>query len=275
VANESVKSTKVIIVDDSSTMRAILRTILRSGDIDVIDQLSSGERLLQSIAQSAPDIVCMESNLPDCNGIDLLKSIADKHPDVAVVMFTAEHDPNLQRSAAEFGAVGFIHKPFSQDQIISELRKIVQSRRLQANAGKSSAQPNADVAKQAATITAVVADDSLAMRTLMIAILTGDGIKVVGEAVNGQEAVDKVAKLQPDIVCLDVVMPEMDGMEAMKQIRRANPVTKIMMVTSMNSREVVIEAVKEGAVGFIVKPFEAEKFSEAIAKALGTQAGAK
>lgn len=263
-----IKPARVIIVDDSSTMRAILRTILRSENIDVVDQLASGERLLESIAQTSPDIVCLENNLPDGSGIELLKSISANHPDVAVVMLTSEGDHDLQRSAAELGASGFILKPFSQDQIIKELGQVSQAQRLRANAGKSP-EPNAGITKSAATSTAIIADDSKAMRTLMVAILSGDGIKVIGEAANGLEAVEMVAKLQPDIVSLDVVMPVMDGMEALKQIRTTNPATKVIMVTSMNSRDIVIEAVKAGAAGFIVKPIDAGKVSELFAKVLG------
>lgn len=265
MSSRSAKPARILIVDDSHTMRDMLKAVLTSDGIDVIGQLSSGKLLLQSIAKMSPDIVCLDYNLPDSNGIDLLKSIVSEYPHVAVVIITGETNPNLQNAAAESGAAGFIHKPFSQDRIIKEFRQIIQTQRLLADMNKPSEPP-----KFAITSTAIVVDDSKTIRALLVAILTNDGIQVVGEATNGLQAVEMVAQLQPDIVCLDVVMPVMGGMEALKQIRNMNPATKIVMITANSSRDLVVEALKEGAAGFIVKPLVAEKVSAAIAKVLCT-----
>jgi DNA-binding NarL/FixJ family response regulator len=99
-------------------MRSTLKAFLAAAGIEVIGQLSNGSQLLQTITQSTPDIVCLDYNLPDINGIELLKSIASVHPQVAVVIITGEQDPNLRNAAAQAGAAGFIHKPFSQEQIV-------------------------------------------------------------------------------------------------------------------------------------------------------------
>jgi len=268
VSSIPTKPAKVLIVDDSRTMRDMLNAIITSDGNNVIGQLASGKLLLQSVAQMSPDIVCLDYNLPDSNGIDLLKSITSEHPHVAVVMITGETNHNLQHAAAEFGAAGFIHKPFSQDRIIKELRQIIQTQRLLAEMKKSSGPSNARVAELAIPSTAIVVDDSKTIRALLVAILTNDGIQVVGEATNGLQAIEMVAQLQPDIACLDVVMPVMGGMEALKRIRKMNLATKIVMITANSSRDLVVEAFKEGAAGFIVKPLVAEKVSESIAKLL-------
>lgn len=268
VSCKSAKPATALIVDDSPTMREMLKAILTADGINVIGQLPSGKQLLQSIARLSPDIVCLDYNLPDSNGIDLLKSITSEHPHVAVVIITGETNPNLQNTAAEFGAAGFIHKPFSQDRITKELRQIIQTQHLLADVNKSSATSNAGVAN--VTSTAIVADDSKTIRALLVAILTSNGIRVVGEATNGFQAVEMVAQLKPDIICLDVVMPVMDGMEALKQIRKMNPATKVVMITANSSRDIVVEAFKEGAAGFIVKPLVEEKVVAAVALALRT-----
>ena len=262
------KPAKALIVDDSSTLREVLAAILSSDGIKVIGQLASGKGLLQVIAQMSPDIVCLDYNLPGSNGIELLKSIASEYPSVAVVMITGETNPNLQSAAAEAGAAGFIHKPFSQDQIIKEFRQIVQTQRLLGAVNKSSETSDVSVTAPAVTSKAIVVDDSKTIRALLAAILTQDGIQVVGEATNGLQAIKMAEELHPDIAFIDVVMPIMDGMEALKQIRKISPATKIVMITANSSRELVVEAVKEGASGFIVKPLIAEKVSEAIVKVL-------
>jgi two-component system chemotaxis response regulator CheY len=259
---------KALIVDDSPTLRGVLAAILSSGGIEVIGQLASGQGLLQTIAQMSPDIVCLDYNLPGSNGIELLKSITSEHPHVAVVMITGEATPGLQHAAAEAGSAGFIRKPFSQEQIAKEFRLIIQTQRFLIDVKKSSGPSNVSVTGHAVTSKAIVVDDSKTIRALLLAILSQDGIQVVGEATNGLQAVTMVQELQPDIVFLDVVMPIMGGMEALKQIRKVSTLTKIVMITANSSRDLVIEAVKEGAAGFIVKPLVAEKVSEAIAKVL-------
>jgi two-component system chemotaxis response regulator CheY len=266
--NLTAKPARVIIVDDSSSLRQVLAAYLTAEGIEVIAQLAHGKGLLQTIADRSPDIVCLDYNLPDCNGMDLLKSIAAEFPNLAVIMITGETDPKLQSNAAESGAAGFIHKPFSQDQIAKELAQIIQSQRFLLEVKESSVPAKASVTSHANRIKALVVDDSKTIRALLIAILTQDGIEVVGEATNGMQAVTMAQKLQPDIAFLDIFMPVMGGMEALKQIRTASPATKLVMITALSSRELVMEAIQSGAAGFIVKPLISAKVSEAIKKVL-------
>ena len=261
----SAKPTKVLIVDDSNTLREVLAAILSSNGIKVIGQLISGKGLLQAITEMSPDIVCLDYNLPGSNGIELLKTIASEHPHVAVVMITGEINPGLQNAAAEAGAAGFIHKPFSQDQIIMEVRQIIHTQR-QLGALNDSGASDAVNSIPAVTAKAIIVDDSKTIRALLAAIIPKSGIQVIGEATNGLQAVEMVKELHPDVVFLDVVMPVMGGIEALKQIRNLSPSTKIVMITATSSRELVMEAVKAGASGFIVKPLIAEKVGEALAK---------
>ena len=259
---------KALIVDDSATLRGILAAILSSGGIEVIGQLASGQGLLHAITQLSPDIVCLDYNLPGINGIELLKSITSEHPHVAVVMITGETTPALQQAAAEAGSAGFISKPFSQEQIAKEFRLIIQTQRFLVNVKESSAPLKSSIAAHAVTSKAMVVDDSKTIRAMLIAILSKEGIQVVGEVTDGLQAVKMAQELQPDIIFLDVVMPIMGGMEALKQIRKVSPATKVVMITASVSRELVLDAGKEGAAGFIVKPLVPEKVSEAISKLL-------
>ena len=102
----------------------------------------------------------------------------------------------------------------------------------------------------------IIIDDSTFMRRMMKRILTANGYTVIAEASNGKDGVERYKENNPDIVTMDVVMDEMDGLEALKQIMAYNPAAKVVMVSSMGQEIVVREAIMAGAKGFIFKPFE-------------------
>ncbi|RCS54831.1 response regulator [Bremerella cremea] len=111
---------------------------------------------------------------------------------------------------------------------------------------------------------ALVCDDSMLMRKLVIDSLTEDGWTIVGEAQNGQEAVDMYKELKPDIVTMDIVMPEHDGIHGLTEIIACDPDAKVVMVSALNQTTLVAEAVRKGAQDFIVKPFLPEHLQETI-----------
>jgi two-component system, chemotaxis family, chemotaxis protein CheY len=112
----------------------------------------------------------------------------------------------------------------------------------------------------------LITDDALFMRVTLKKILTEGGYDVVGEAQNGAEAVQKYAELKPDVVTMDITMPEMDGIQALKEIRKIDPNAKVVMCTAMGQKNMVVEAVQSGAKDFIVKPFQADRVLEALSK---------
>ncbi|MFK4998002.1 response regulator [Bacillus sp. N9] len=115
----------------------------------------------------------------------------------------------------------------------------------------------------------LIVDDAAFMRMMIKDILTKNGFEVVGEAADGAEAVEKYKELNPDLVTMDITMPEMDGVSALKEIKTFDPEAKIIMCSAMGQQAMVIDAIQAGAKDFIVKPFQAERVIEAIQKALG------
>ncbi|WP_019879190.1 response regulator [Succinispira mobilis] len=115
----------------------------------------------------------------------------------------------------------------------------------------------------------LVVDDAAFMRMMIKDILSKNGFEVVGEAENGQIAVEKYKELKPDLVTMDITMPELDGIGAVKEIKKINPAAVIVMCSAMGQQSMVIEAIQAGARDFIVKPFQADRVVEAIKKALG------
>ncbi|MBT1248000.1 MULTISPECIES: chemotaxis protein CheY [unclassified Thermosipho (in: thermotogales)] len=115
----------------------------------------------------------------------------------------------------------------------------------------------------------LIVDDAAFMRMMLKDIITKAGHEVVGEAANGKEAVEKYKELKPDIVTMDITMPEMNGIEAIKEIKKIDPNATIIVCSAMGQQAMVIEAIQAGAKDFIVKPFQAARVIEAIQKVSG------
>ena len=116
--------------------------------------------------------------------------------------------------------------------------------------------------------TLLIADDSRFMRMMLRDILTGEGHSVVAEASTGEDTIKLYAKFRPDIVTMDIVMPEPNGIECVRRIREFDPHAKIVMVTALGQEAMVVEALKAGASDFVIKPFKADKVVQAISKTL-------
>ena len=107
------------------------------------------------------------------------------------------------------------------------------------------------------------------MRMMIKDILSKNGYNIAGEAENGLKAIEKYNELKPDLVLMDITMPEMDGIEALKKIKEADPNATIIMCSAMGQQAMVIEAIQSGAKDFIVKPFQPERVLEAVKKVVG------
>jgi two-component system, chemotaxis family, chemotaxis protein CheY len=114
----------------------------------------------------------------------------------------------------------------------------------------------------------LIVDDAAFMRMMIKDILTKGGFEVVGEAADGNQAVEKYKELNPDLVTMDITMPEKDGIAALKEIKGMDSGAKIIMCSAMGQQAMVIDAIQAGAKDFIVKPFQADRVIEAIQKAL-------
>ena len=114
----------------------------------------------------------------------------------------------------------------------------------------------------------LVVDDAAFMRMMIKDILSKNGFEIVGEAADGIQAIEKYKETMPDLVTMDITMPEMDGITALKEIKKMNPSAKVIMCSAMGQQSMVIDAIQAGARDFIVKPFQADRVLEAINKTL-------
>ena len=114
----------------------------------------------------------------------------------------------------------------------------------------------------------LVCDDAAFMRMMIKDILTKNGYNIAGEAENGVKAIEKYNELKPDLVLMDITMPEMDGIQALKKIKEADAKATVIMCSAMGQQAMVIESIQAGAKDFIVKPFKAPRVLESITKVL-------
>ncbi|AJQ27328.1 MULTISPECIES: response regulator [Pelosinus] len=115
----------------------------------------------------------------------------------------------------------------------------------------------------------LIVDDAAFMRMMVKDILSKNGYEIVGEAENGVKALEKYQELKPDLTTMDITMPEMDGITAVKEIKKIDPNAKVIMCSAMGQQAMVVEAIQAGARDFIVKPFQPDRVLEAVRKAVG------
>lgn len=114
----------------------------------------------------------------------------------------------------------------------------------------------------------LIVDDSFYMRTMLKNMLTDAGYEVVGEAANGQQALEMAAATKPDLITLDVILPDNTGLDVLKGIRQEQPDVKVVMCSAVGQEIIVNEALESGATAYIVKPFSEEKVLEIVGSAL-------
>ena len=283
---------KIVIVDDDKAMRALLRAICEGEGHEVVAEFGDGLVLLEYVTNHRPDLVCLDFELPGADGLELLVQLDVTANNVDVVMITGSGDPELKGHAADLGAAGFIQKPFEEAQVVDELKALVQTRAIATRAAEEpemlapAARPEAIEAAPApveqiapapplpqtaiAVIprSAVIVDDSGSIRLLLKGILEAIGVKVLGVSANAREGIELVKRSHPALVCLDVDMPGMTGLEALPQICAASPKTRVVMITGNAGRQIVEAAVAGGAKGYFLKPIRPAKVEEFMKKLL-------
>jgi two-component system chemotaxis response regulator CheY len=114
----------------------------------------------------------------------------------------------------------------------------------------------------------LIVDDAIFMRTMIGDILKQAGYEIVGEASTGREAVEKYKEVKPDLVTMDIVMPDMSGIDAVREIMKIDPNARILMCSAMGQQGLVVEAIQAGARDFVVKPFQPSRVLEAVQRTL-------
>ncbi len=244
---------KIIIVDDNVSIRKVLASLFAAQGHQVVAALEDGSGLFDCVTQHAPDLICLDHHLPGKNGLELLSELRATSPGIDVILITGSNDPELIGKAANAGASGFLRKPFSQERILDEIRNIEENRLIIAKSdGDTTVLDLRGIRPALGTV--VIVDDMSSIRLLLKGIFQNIGYKVVQMVGNGEEAVKAATAHHPALICLDVDMPVMTGLDALPLIRAASPQSKIVMVTGNTSKVFIDAALAGGAQGYIVKP---------------------
>lgn len=267
---------KVLIVDDSEGLRKVLAALLASAGHQVVASLADGTGVEDVVRREHPDCICLDYQLPGRNGLEILAAIHALAPEIDVLFMTAANSPGIEAQAADAGAAGFIHKPFSQQQLIDELASVTAARQAANKAEESTTAPEVPTAQTAsasaggaARRTAVIADDSGSVRLVLKGLLEEAGVRVVQSVGNGAEALNALRMHRPALLCLDVNMPVMSGMEALEAAREISPDTAVVMVTGCADRAFVAQAAALGARGYILKPLRPAYVEGVVKKLFG------
>jgi len=247
-----VVSMKIMIVDDNAVMRKVLAALFASIGHEVVGAFEDGNDIEARLKEVAPDLLCLDYNLPGRDGLALLDVVQAEAPQIDVVFMTASNEAGIEEKAADAGASGFIRKPFSQSQIIDELQGVLDARK-RSTQPTDPALPDGPAAKTGRR-SAVIADDNGSVRLVLKGLLEESGLRVLQAVTNGAEAIVAARNHQPAVLCLDVNMPVMGGLEALPKILEVSPDTKVVMVTGCADKKLVAQAAGLGAVGYIIKP---------------------
>ena len=239
---------RALVVDDSGAGRGIVTRVLRGLGFECVEA-GGGADALEAIAREPrPTLVTVTRQLSGMDGLELTRRIrqAPHGRELKVVVFSSDADPARQDEARTAGADAYVVKPFTSGSLGRALASL------------GLVQPTASAAATGSTpIRVLVVDDSSTIRTLLTATLGEDpGIKVIGTAVNGRMAVDMVTTSPPDLVLLDVEMPVLDGVSALREIRRIHKRLPVIMFSSLTERgtAVTLDALLAGANDYAAKP---------------------
>ncbi len=288
-------SLKTLVVDDSGAVRKIVIAALEKLAIVNVTEAASGDEALYQVSMKSFDLVLMDWHMPGTDGIEAIRQIRAKGNKMPIIMVTTESGKERVLEALVAGANNYISKPFTNDVFATKVHSTLKRAKHGASRGTPAApqQPAAPAAPaQAApnpaqktapptpkkkarlsTMKGLVVDDSPTTRQVLVRYFYSFGVAHVDEAGNGREAIEKISDEDYGMVLMDWNMPEMDGLETVKFLRRRGTSVPIIMVTSKSDKKFVLEAIVAGANNYICKPFTQgifkEKMKETMTKVYG------
>ena len=236
---------RILIVDDQLFMRHTLAQLIRQNGWEVAGEAANGKEAIEMYSMLEPDLVLMDSRMPVVSGLDALKVIKRYDASARVIMLTSVNDPTDIQTARELGVLDYIIKPYKKERVITSIQNAF------------------------AKIRILVVDDQLFIRRTLSNLIQENGWQLVGEATNGKEAIDLFSMTSPDLVIMDIGLPLVDGIEALKVIKRFESAARVIMLSSDHTPESINASIQAGADDYISKPFENERVAQAIKKSIG------
>lgn len=245
---------RILIVDDSAVARKALENMIYSLGHQVVGEASNGLEAFNQYAKLKPDLVTMDLTMGGNDGADATSKIIEAFPESRIIVISAQKERQVIIDALERGARHFIMKPVSSDKLSTVINHVLQqkiSRQKQLEFLQS--------LKHSSSARVLVVDDSAVARKKLQEIMLSLGHSVVGEAANGAQAFVEYAKLKPDVVTMDLTMQGLGGAEATSKIISSYPEARIIVISAIEERKIIIDALERGARHFIIKPIRQEK----------------
>jgi len=258
---------RILIVDDSFVARMCLSNIMIALGHIVVGEAVDGKQAFDDYARLKPDIVTMDLNMDGSDGVQAMSAILAEFPEARIVIVSARQENKIIFDALERGARHFIMKPVSPEKVIVVLNNVLQQTfdkqkhlefisRLKKTYDSDNSLLAANKHRSARVL---IVDDSAVARKILREIITELGHVVVGEAANGAQAFVEYAKLHPDLVTMDLTMEGLGGAEAISKIVAVDSQARIVVISSMEVRQGIIDALERGARHFILKPIRKDK----------------
>ncbi|MDR3589123.1 MAG: response regulator [Negativicutes bacterium] len=267
---------RILIVDDSFVMRKTLGKILTELGHTVAAEAADGAQAFAEYTYHRPDIVTMDLTMKGESGAEATSKIVATFPDAKIIVISASEERKVILDALERGARHYIIKPITSGKISavldnvlhqefdhSEYRKLARNlKEADGNAGEIRSSLAEGEKNRMARI--LIVDDSAVARKSLREIVTSLGHTVAAEAANGAQAFVEFTHCKPDIVTMDLTMQGMSGAEATSKIIATFPEAKIIVISAIEERRVVVDALERGARHFIIKPINQEKVAAVL-----------
>lgn len=263
----------ILIVDDSMLERKVLSDIMTMLGHNIIGQAKNGEQAIEEYTRLKPDLVTMDLTMGGIDGAEAISKIVAADPEARIVVVSSHQEGQVILDALERGARHFLIKPLSLEKVAKVLTNILQQpfdkdkqHELISRVKKNVCTQEKHSKRLLARI--LIADDSAFARQMLRDIVTALGHVVVGEATNGTQAFVEYTRTKPDLMTIDLTMQGLEGAETISKIIATHPDARIIVVSAIESRVAIIDALERGARHFIVKPIRQEKVAAAIENVL-------
>lgn len=257
----------VLVVDDNEFMRRRIGEILTGAGFAVAGEAADGVEAIALYGALKPDLVSMDLVMPDLDGVEAIRKIIDLDGFARIIVVSSLGSDDKIEEAVGAGATEFVVKPFHDEQLVAvATRSLAEGGRLKLLKQTGTWRDEAKLAEldRRSRATVLVVDDSAAMRAKLVDILRLAGFGRVEEAADGVEAVARYRELHPTVVTMDLVMPNMDGMEAIGEIMTADPEARIVVCSALADDERINAAINAGAREFLVKPYQVDSVVDVL-----------
>lgn len=270
---------RVMIVDDSFVARRAQAKILTELGHTVVGTAADGTQAFAEYSRLQPDVVTMDLTMPGMSGGDAMTKILASFPEARIIVISASEERDVVFDALERGARHYIIKPVTAEKVAATVASVLKQNFDQekyrdiVRMMRESDQAPCELARCLATADTrsphiLIVDDSAVARQCLREIVTELGYTVAGEAENGSQAFVEYARLRPDIVTMDLTMQGMDGADATSKIIATFPEARIVVISAMEERQVVVDSLERGARHFIIKPITREKVCSVLTNVL-------